>query len=207
MTFIVSLKCLLKFIYFTTFAAHWHSKGTGRNKESEILSNNQVAQSWSAKFFIDESAKNWKDFSDKDQYNQLCKREKILRNMSCGRWPILTLVLSLLEKIVTRSLEGGGGVNRTPSSTFDTIHPIDLKFGTYSKLHLYFQLSETTWCLICFHGNNSQINDVTGGRQLGFSNFQILFKFSLLYLRLTGKQHLEVEIQEIGRIHCEIVSI
>ena len=37
------------------------------------------------------------------------------------------------------------------------------------------------------HGNNSQINDVTGGRHLGFSNFQILFKFSLLCLRLTGK--------------------
>ena len=113
---------------------------------------------------------------------------------------------SLLEKIVTRSLEGG--VNRTPPpSTFYTIHPIDLKFGTHSKLHLYFQLSEITWCLIGFHGNNSQINDVTGDRLLGFSNFQILIKFSLLYLRLTGKQHLAVEIHEIGRIHCEVVSI
>ena len=46
---------------------------------------------------------------------------------------------SLLEKIVTRSHEGEGGVNRTPSpSTFDTIHLTDLKLGTYSKLHLYF---------------------------------------------------------------------
>ena len=62
---------------------------------------------------------------------------------------------------------------------YNTIHPIDLKFGTYNKLHLYFQLSKPTWCLIGFHGNNSQINDVTGGRDLGFSNFQILFKFSL----------------------------
>ena len=116
---------------------------------------------------------------------------------------------SLEEKIVTRSLEGGGGVNRTPplSSTFDTTHPIDLKFGTYNKLHLYFQLSETTWFLIGFHSNNSQINDVTGGRHLGFSNFQILFKFSLLYLRLTGKQHLPVEIHVIGRVPCEVVSI
>ena len=113
---------------------------------------------------------------------------------------------SLLEKIVTRSLEGGG-VNRTSPSTFDIIHPIDLKFGTHNKLHLYSQLSETTWCLIDFHGNNSQINDVTGGRHLEFSNFQILFKFSLLHLRLTGKQHLAVEIHEIGRIHCELVSI
>ena len=94
-----------------------------------------------------------------------------------------------------------------PPSTFDTIHPIDLKFGSYNKLHCYFQLSETSRCLIGFHGNNSQINDATGGRQLGFSNFQILFKFSLLYLRLTGKQHLAVEIHEIGRIPSEVVSI
>ena len=85
---------------------------------------------------------------------------------------------SLLEKIVTRSLEGG---QSDPPSTFDTIHPIDFKFGTYNKLYLYFQLSKTTWCLIRFHGNNSQINDVTVGRHLEFSNFQILFKFSLLY--------------------------
>ena len=92
-------------------------------------------------------------------------------------------------------------------STFDTIHPIDLKFGTYNKLHLYFQLSVTMWCLIGFHGNNSQINDVTQGRRLGFLNFQILFKFSLFYLKLTRKQHLAVEIHEIGRIHCEVVSI
>ena len=99
-------------------------------------------------------------------------------------------------------------VNRTPlASTFDTIHPIDMKFGTYNKLHLYFQLSETTWCLICFHGNNAQINDVTGDRHLRFLNFQILFKFSFLYLKLTRKQHLAVEIYKIVRIYCEVVSI
>ena len=113
---------------------------------------------------------------------------------------------SLLEKISTRNLEEGGGQS-DPSSTFDTIRPIDLKFGTYNKLHLHFQLSKTTWCLIGFHGNNSQVNDVAGGCPLGFSNFQILFKFSLLYLRLTTKQYLAVEIHEIGRIHCEVVSI
>ena len=76
---------------------------------------------------------------------------------------------SLLEEIVTRSLDGGGG-----------------GFN---------------------HGNSSQINDVTGGRLIGFSNFQILFKFSLLYLRLMAKQHLTVEIHDIGRIHCEVASI
>ena len=112
---------------------------------------------------------------------------------------------SLPEKIVTQNLEGGGQLD--PPSTFDTIHPIYMKLGTYNKLHLYFQLSKTTWCLLDFHGNNSKINDVTGGRHLGFSNFQILFKFSLLYLRLTVEQYLAVEIHEIGRIHCEVVSI
>ena len=96
---------------------------------------------------------------------------------------------SLEEKTVTRSLEGGGGgsIGASPPSTFDTIHPIDMKLGTYNKLHLYFQLSETTWCLIGFHGKNSQINDVTGGRHLGFFNFQILLKFSLLYFKMTRK--------------------
>ena len=47
---------------------------------------------------------------------------------------------SLDEKIVTihEHLRGGGQLH--PPSTFDTIHPIDMKFGTYNKLHLYFQL-------------------------------------------------------------------
>ena len=111
------------------------------------------------------------------------------------------------KKLLHEALRGGGGVNRIPPSTFDTIHPIHLKFCTCNKLHLFFQLSETTCCLIDFHGNNSQINDVTVGSRLGFLNFQILFKFSLLYFRLTGKQHLAVEIHEISRIHCEVVSI
>ena len=64
---------------------------------------------------------------------------------------------SLEEKIVTvEALRGereGGSIG--PPSTFDTIHPIDMKFGTYSKLYLHFQIIETTWCLIGFHGNNS----------------------------------------------------
>ena len=117
---------------------------------------------------------------------------------------------SLEEKIVTRSLEGGGGQSDLPPpsiSTFNTIHPIDMKLGIYKKLHFYFELNGTMWCLIGFHNNNSQINDVTGGRHLGFLDFQILFKFSLLSLRLTGNQHLAVEIHEIGRFHCEVVSI
>ena len=39
-------------------------------------------------------------------------------------------------KKVTRRHKGGGEVNRFPPSTFDTIHPIDLIFGTYNKLFL-----------------------------------------------------------------------
>ena len=105
-----------------------------------------------------------------------------------------------LREVLRRG--GGGSIGPHPPPTFDTIHPVDLKFGTYNKLHLYFQLSVTSWCLIGFHGNNRQINDVMGSRHLGFFNFQILFKFSLVYLRLTRKQHLAVEIHEIGRIHC-----
>ena len=72
---------------------------------------------------------------------------------------VLTPEASKKEK-VTRGLEGWGGgggrINR-PSSTFDTIHLIYIKFGTYNKLHFYFQLSETTCCLIGFHCNNCQM--------------------------------------------------
>ena len=41
-------------------------------------------------------------------------------------------------------------------------------FGTYDKFPLYFYLSVTTCCLIGFHGNHSNTNDVTNGRHLGF---------------------------------------
>ena len=56
---------------------------------------------------------------------------------------------SLERTKVTRTLEGGGGsIEPPPPSNFDGIHPIDMIFGTYKKLSLYFQLSKTTWCLI-----------------------------------------------------------
>ena len=46
---------------------------------------------------------------------------------------------ALKKKIVARTLEGGGEESiGPPPSTFDTIRPIDIKFGTYNKLHLYF---------------------------------------------------------------------
>ena len=63
------------------------------------------------------------------------------------------------KKKLHEALRGEGGQSNPPT-TFDSIRPIDLKFGKYHNLHLYFQLSESTECLIGFHGNNSQINDV-----------------------------------------------
>ena len=63
---------------------------------------------------------------------------------------------------------GWGRVSIGPPSTFDIISSIDMKFDTYNKLNLSFQLSKTTWCLIAFHANDIQINDVISGRHLGF---------------------------------------
>ena len=70
-------------------------------------------------------------------------------------------------------------------------------------MHVY---SVTLMILPCFFLKQS-ISFVTGGRHLVFSNFQILFKFELLYFKMTRKQHLAVEIHKIVRIHCEVVSI
>ena len=57
--------------------------------------------------------------------------------------------------------------------TFDTIQPIDIIFGTYYELPLYFQLNVGMWCLTDFYGNHSHMNDVTYGRYPGFLSFQI----------------------------------
>ena len=71
-----------------------------------------------------------------------------------------------------------GSIEPLPS-IFDTIHPINLIFGTYNELPLYFQLSKTTWCLIGFHGNHDYINDVTtelnteNGEKTAFSDWNL----------------------------------
>ena len=91
---------------------------------------------------------------------------------------VSTLEASKKKLLHEHSMGGGGG----------GFSPIDMEFGTYNKLHLYFQLSGNTWCLIGFHGNNNQINGVTGDGHLGFLNFQILFKFKILYFKMTRKQ-------------------
>ena len=82
-----------------------------------------------------------------------------------------------------------------------------MKFGTYNRLHLYFQFGETTWCLIGFYGNNSQINVVTGGRHRpGFLNFQIFFIFELSTKNGEKTLFSDSNIQNC-KIHCEVVSI
>ena len=65
----------------------FHNFCTIVNKENEISSNNQPVQSSSAIVYLRFSQR-WQDFSGKYQYNQLCKRENILRNICCGQWAI-----------------------------------------------------------------------------------------------------------------------
>ena len=83
----------------------------------------------------------------------------------------------------------------------DTIIPIDTKFGTYNKLHLYFQLGETTWCLSGFHGNDSQISLVIGGRHLGFlielswNSQKSMMKLSVFSKFLPKSLYIEVNTQ------------
>ena len=57
-------------------------------------------------------------------------------------------------KNVTRRQKDGrvGWSIRPLPSTFNTIHSIDLIFGKYNELSLYFHLIETLWCLVGFHG-------------------------------------------------------
>ena len=74
-------------------------------------------------------------------------------------------------KNVTRRQRGEGSIGPLPSS-FDTIHLIDLMFGTYNELSLYYQLIETTWCLIGFHGNHNHINNVTSPAKLNCQIFR-----------------------------------
>ena len=52
---------------------------------------------------------------------------------------------------------GGGGQSDPSTSAFDTIHLIDLIFGTCNELSLYFHLIETTLYLIGFHGSYNHI--------------------------------------------------
>ena len=71
---------------------------------------------------------------------------------------------------------------------------------------VYFQLMETTWSLIGFHGNHNHINDVTSGRHLGFSSFQIFFIFELNIANGEKTTFSDWNLQNC-QIHCKVVSI
>ena len=65
----------------------------------------------------------------------------------------------------------GGGSIGPLLTTFDAIHPIDQIVGTYEKCSMYFQLIETTCCLIGFHDNHSNMMTILVAAIL---DFQIL---------------------------------
>ena len=67
-----------------------------------------------------------------------------------------------------------GSIGPLPS-TFDTIHPIDLIFAHIMSVLCTFKKMETMSCLMGFHGSHNYINDVTGGRHLGFLIFHNFF--------------------------------
>ena len=115
----------------------------------------------------------------------------------------LTLEGLSLKKL-HRAIRRGGSIGPLPS-TFDTIHPIDLIFGTYSELSLYFQLTETMWSLIGCHGNHNHINNVTSGYHLGFSKFQIFFVFKLN--TENGEKTTFSNWNLLHKIYCKVISI
>ena len=78
------------------------------------------------------------------------------------------------EKKVTRRYEGGG-VNRTPSSIFKSIQPIDMKLCMCNNCPVNFQLIIVTWHLIGFHC--SYTNTMTS-IVAAILDFQILKFFS-----------------------------
>ena len=97
-----------------------------------------------------------------------------------------------------------GSIGPLPS-TFDTIHPIDLIFGTYNELSLYFQIIETTWCLVSSHSNRNHINNVISSRRLGSSKFQFFFIFELNTEKRKRTTYNDWNLQNCT-IHCKVIS-
>ena len=105
-----------------------------------------------------------------------------------------------LKKVTRRHKGRGGGSIGSLPSTFDTIHLINLIFGTYKELFLYFQISVNTWCIAGFYENHIYINEITWDRHLGFSHFQIFFQIRIERKKKRArKQHLTTGIYKILR--------
>ena len=64
-----------------------------------------------------------------------------------------------------------------------------------------FQLLETTWCTIGFHGSHSHMNDVTRDPYLGFSKFQI---FSIIELNTENGE--KTTVGDVNQQSCKIYS-
>ena len=94
-----------------------------------------------------------------------------------------------VKKSYTKAWGGGWSIG-TLTSTFDTIHPIDQIFGTFNESSLYFQLIETTCCLIGFHGNHSNITtSLAAISDRTLSNFHIEGSNSRNFVAMAIKFH------------------
>ena len=54
---------------------------------------------------------------------------------------------------IHQGMRGEGSIG--PPSGFQSIQPIDMKFGMCNKSPVYFQISIVMWHLIGFHGNRN----------------------------------------------------
>ena len=109
-------------------------------------------------------------------------------------------------KKVTRRHGGGGGSIGPLPSTFDTIHPINLIFGTYNERFLFFQLIDTTCCLIGFHGNHSNIITSLAAATLDFQIFKIFSNSNLNTENSEKTMFSDWNLQNF-KIQCKITSV
>ena len=97
-----------------------------------------------------------------------------------------------LKKVTRRHKGGGGSIGPLPF-TFDTIHLIDLIFGTYC-------------CLIGFHGNHSNIMTSLAAAILDFQSFKF-FSNSNLNTENSEKTTFSDWNLQNCKIHCKTISI
>ena len=101
---------------------------------------------------------------------------------------------------------GGGGAIGPLPSTSDTIHSIDQIFGTHNGRFLYFQLIDTIFCLIGFHGNHSNI---MSSLTTAILDFQIFKFFSNSNLNTENREKTTFSNLNLPKckIHFKIISI
>ena len=109
----------------------------------------QPALSWSAKLFIDESAKRWQDFSGKYQYNQLCKRENILHNICC-LWTMTDIfdfasLQDRQEKFCRRAIYGMIDGSRNTIFSWWKTHNGRVKLKSVVKATTIFVSHDVSW--------------------------------------------------------------